>query len=501
MTDKIIANVLVIDDEEALRTAVRRILEMEGFSVQLAKNGTEGVACINEQDFDLALIDLMMPDISGLEVLKEIRRLRPNTVCFIVTAYASYDSAVDATKLGADGYILKPFTPEELLQHLTLGLGKRKFLIETERLKKEREESLLEVAVERTRLKTIINSIHDGVIVINKKGELAYFNQAVLQLLDLTYIPIGIPVIEHLPEEIGALINKHFLEVEQQQNTYSVEVEIKPENELILQADLSPIHQPDGSLAGVVIVLMDISEFKKLELLKSQFVSMVAHELKAPVAATLGFLDILLKPELNVSEEQRTDFIKRSYFRLNSLIQMVNDLLDISRMEMNKVMREIKDLCVESMIAEVLDLFKVEIDKKHISLNIPPLNAKHYIRADQSEITRLFTNLISNAIKYNKDHGSIHIAIEKRDFYTAIIIGDTGIGLRPEEKTKLFGEFFRAKNEFTKNIHGTGLGLSIVKRIIEAYGGKIECESTYGTGTTFTVLLPVVEMILKEEIK
>jgi len=499
MPEQVKPKVLVIDDEEALRIAVKRILEMEGFVVRLAMNGTEGIQRITEEDYDLAVIDLKMPDMSGLDVLKEIRHQRPNTVCLMATAYASYETAVEATKIGADGYILKPFTPEELIQHLNIAFEKRKFLVETERLKFEREQSLLEVAVERTRLKTIINSIHDGVLVINKRGELAYFNQAVLRLLDIEYIPIGIPIIEHLPVEIGNLINQQFLEVEQQENTYSTEVAIKPEHQLVLQADLSPIHHPDGSLAGVVIVLTNITEFKKLEFLKSQFVSMVAHELKAPIAATLGFIDILAKPEFKISDEQKNDFLSRSHFRLNSLLLMINDLLDISRMEMNKVTREIRELCIESLFADIIELFKVDIEKKHLQLHLPTEESKHFIRADQNELMRLFTNLFSNAIKYNKENGSITVSVEKRDFNTAVIISDTGIGLRPEEKKKLFGEFFRAKNEFTKNIHGTGLGLSIVKRIVEAYGGKIECESTYGTGTTFTMLFPVIDKVFEKE--
>ena len=226
---------------------------------------------------------------------------------------------------------------------------------------------------------------------------------------------------------------------------------------------------------------------------------MVAHELKAPIAATLGFIDILTNPTLKVSDEQKTDFLKRSHFRLNSLLLMINDLLDISRMEMNKVPREIKELCVESMFADIVDLFKVDIDKKHLQLQLPSEDSKHLIRGDQNELMRLFTNLFSNAIKYNKENGSITVKVEDRDFSVAVIISDSGIGLRPEEKNKLFREFFRAKNEFTKNIHGTGLGLSIVKRIVEAYGGKIECESTYGTGTTFTILFPIIDKVFEKE--
>ena len=120
------------------------------------------------------------------------------------------------------------------------------------------------------------------------------------------------------------------------------------------------------------------------------------------------------------------------------------------------------------------------------------MNTSQCINADADEITRLFTNLISNAIKYNREQGTITIKLSLSDDYLLTTIKDSGIGLKPEEKNRLFTEFFRAKNEKTKNISGTGLGLSIVKRIVDSYSGKIEVESDYGEGTTFKVFLPTI---------
>lgn len=485
--------IILIDDEEALRTAVKRILELEGFLVQTACNGTDGIALATQGDFDLALIDLKMPDINGIDVLKEVRRQRPNTICYIATAYASYETAIEATKLGADGYILKPFSPDELIQQLNKGVEKRRLLLETERLRKEREESLLEVAFERTRLKTIINSLRDGVVVINIKGESVYFNQAALSLLKISYMPIGIPIIEHFPIEIENILEENFFSREQQENTFTIEINVDNKDDFFIEATISPVQQPDGTLAGVVIVLKNITEFKKLEMAKSQFVSMVAHELKAPIAATIGFLDILTKPDIQVEEAQKIDFLKRSHFRLDSLLLMINDLLDISRMELHKIVREIKELVIEESLQEIIALLKIDIDKKQISINWNTGGKRICIRADQNELQRLFLNLLSNAVKYNRDKGSISITISEEEIYTVVEIADTGIGLKPEEKKKLFTEFYRAKNEKTKNIHGTGLGLSIVKRIVDSYDGKIECRSTYGEGSVFTLYFPRIQ--------
>ncbi len=484
--------ILIIDDEETLRAAVKRILENEGFIVQAAANGTEGISFALKSDFDLALIDLKMPDINGIEVLREIRRKKPYTICYIATAYASYDTAIEATKLGADGYILKPFSPEELVSQLRKGLERRKLLLETERLRKEREESLLEVAFERTRLKTIINSIRDGVIVVNREGESVYCNQAALKLLNISFLPIGIPIIEHFPSEIVSLVETNFLGKESQTNSFTIELNTNPDPDKFIEATISPVPQSDNKLAGIVIVLRNITEFKKLEMAKSQFVSMVAHELKAPIAATIGFLDILTKPEIKVDDAQRMDFLKRSHFRLDSLLLMINDLLDISRMEMNKEAKEIKEISFEDILADILLLLKIDIDKKKIQVTFKNSAKKTVIRADQNEIHRLLLNLLSNAVKYNKENGTISIGLSDDVTFIILRVEDTGIGMKPDEHKRLFAEFFRAKNDKTKNIHGTGLGLSIVKRIVDSYNGKIECVSKYGEGSTFTLYFPKI---------
>jgi signal transduction histidine kinase len=273
---------------------------------------------------------------------------------------------------------------------------------------------------------------------------------------------------------------------------------MKSDNDLIVEATSSPVPAPDGSLAGVAIVIKNITELKKLEFLKSQFVSMVSHELKAPIAAVYGFLKLISDKSMHLTPDKQDEFIDRSIVRLDSLLKMVNDLLDISRMEMKTTQREIKELNLLEIIKSIMELFQLEIKKKDIEIRIDSSESVPPLSGDQDEITRLFTNLISNGIKYNKQNGSLLIKIEKIDDYIITEIKDSGIGMKPVEKNKLFLEFYRVKNEFTKDISGTGLGLSIVKRIIDSYAGKIEVDSEFGTGTTFRVFLPAMTIVQKD---
>jgi signal transduction histidine kinase len=137
------------------------------------------------------------------------------------------------------------------------------------------------------------------------------------------------------------------------------------------------------------------------------------------------------------------------------------------------------------------DFLEIELKKKGIKLNFNVEENIPHIKADSVEINRLFTNIIGNALKYNKENGSINISVSHTGNYVTTKISDTGIGLKPEDKEKLFHEFYRVKNESTRNIPGTGLGLSIVKRIVDSYNGKIEVESEYAIGSTFTISLPI----------
>ena len=493
--------ILIVDDEKGLRIGTKRLLEGEGYSVETAENGYDGIKLGTTTEFDLAIIDLKMPDIDGIQVMKEILKVYPDSVCLIATGYASYETAIEAIKFGAFSYIPKAFTPEELFQNFSQGYSRRELILEKKKWKQEREERLLEVAFEKSRLNTIINSIKDGLLVVNKNGEAVLYNPSSLKYLSFDQIKIEEYIIDKLHPQIAELINKFLSSQKCEQKSFSSEVELKPNREFYVEATSSPVANPDGTLAGVVVVMKDITELKKIEFLKSQFVSMVSHELKAPIAAVYGYLKLFSDTSIHLSEEQKLNYLNRSQIRLDGLLKMVNDLLDISRMELKTVNKEIKEIDLHVIIKAIIELFQIEIKKKNISVNVKSSEMLPCLHADQDEISRLFTNLISNAIKYNKTNGSIDIIISSSGNYIILEVKDTGIGLKPAEKTKLFQEFFRAKNEKTKDISGTGLGLSIVKRIVDSYSGKLAVESEFNIGTSFKIFLPLRNGINNKEQK
>jgi two-component system, OmpR family, phosphate regulon sensor histidine kinase PhoR len=483
--------ILIVEDEKGLRLGTKRLLEREGFYVEDAENGTDGIALGTTKEFDIAILDLKIPDYDGIQVLTEILKVHPNTICYIATAYASYDTAIEATKIGAYGYITKPFTPEELLLHVEKGSERRRLLLENEKWRKEREERLLEVAFEKTRINTIINSISDGILVINRKGEAVLFNPSALKFLELHEIKIEEYIIDRVHPEIGKQM-RLFLESNTFiKKSYSTQIQLESDPETYIEATSSPVPHPDGSLAGVVVVIKNISELKKMELFKSQFVSMVSHELKAPIAAVNGYLNLLSDGKIKIEDATRQKYLLRSKIRLDSLLKLVNDLLDISRMEKKAEKKERKEIALPELIAATVDFLQFEVKKKNLKIEYRTENDLPHIHADYDEVNRLFTNLLSNAIKYNKQDGEIIISLYSLNQYLVIKIKDTGIGMQEQEVKKLFREFFRAKNELTQDISGTGLGLAIVKRITDSYAAKIEVESEYTKGSVFTIYWPI----------
>ncbi len=483
--------ILIVDDEKGLRLGTKRLLEEEGYIVNAAESGTEGLMYGTTIDFDVAVIDLKMPDIDGMDVLKEIKKTHPNTVCFIATAFASYETAIQATRIGAFGYIPKPFSPEELIYQIELGIKQRKLILDAQRLEQEREKNLLELANEKSRLNAIIKSINEGVIVINTNGDLAYYNYSAIKLLGLNALQIGENVLNILPQQINEIVTKIFQSDKIMLKSYSTELSLNSKNEIFLEAACTPIPNPDGSLAGVVIILSNITEYKRIEIIKNQFVSMVAHELKTPIAVVQGFLNIIKDDSLNINEEKKKEYLQRSTQRLKSLNDLVNDLLDISRLELKTKQKEIIDVNLCDIVNSTLQMLELEIAKREITIQKSAVDKIPLIKADYNEITRVVTNLLSNAIKYNKQKGKIFIDLNSTQNYVLFTVKDTGIGMKDSERQKLFSEFYRAKNENTRDISGTGLGLSIVKRIVDSYFGIIEVDSEYGVGTSFTIKLPI----------
>ena len=214
------------------------------------------------------------------------------------------------------------------------------------------------------------------------------------------------------------------------------------------------------------------------------FISVLSHELKAPLNAIEGYLKLLQEDE---PPERRT-MIDRSLLRLDGMRKLIFDLLDLTRIESGQKARQFAEVDVAAVARRTIDLFATEAADRQVTVSLDGPQPVTMV-ADAGELEIVLNNLVSNAVKYNRDGGTVTVTLERKDDTVRMQVADTGIGLTPEESAKLFSEFVRIKNEDTFKILGSGLGLSTVRKLAHLYGGEVSVKSERGVGSTFTVTL------------
>jgi signal transduction histidine kinase len=342
-----------------------RLPEVEtevGFELELAASGEEALEKIERSRPDLMLLDHKLPRLSGLDVLNRLAEDKAAPLTIMITAYASLETAVAATKRGAFDFLAKPFTPEEL--KAAIYKAAKQIVLERQARKLAREK-------------------------------------------------------------------KQF---------------------------------------------------------RFQMISVVAHELKAPLAAIEQYLDILYDRTLGDNPEAYNQMLQRSLARVQGMRKLITDLLDLTRIESGQKKRELIALDVRALAETALETVRPDAQPRGISLALPAGPPAPMI-ADRWEIEIILNNLLTNAVKYNRDAGRVDATVEAKDGKIILRVEDTGIGMAPEDAARLFQEFVRIKSAETESISGSGLGLSIVKKIALLYGGEVAVESQPGRGSVFTVVL------------
>jgi signal transduction histidine kinase len=229
------------------------------------------------------------------------------------------------------------------------------------------------------------------------------------------------------------------------------------------------------------------AEGKKI---RYQFISILSHELKSPLNAIEGYLNIMKERQAGDKIEDYAPMVDRALDRVNSMRNLIMDLLDFTKIRLERKKEKVRDVDLRILAKDCISTVKPYAIQKNISFKLDaPENT--FIHADPTDIEIVFNNLLSNAVKYNREGGKVSVKIAKDQEYCTIRVSDTGIGMKPEDSALLFKEFVRIKNEKTKDITGSGLGLSIVRKIAELYHGRIEVNSEPDFGSTFTVYLPV----------
>ena len=243
---------------------------------------------------------------------------------------------------------------------------------------------------------------------------------------------------------------------------------------------------------GAVTVFEDITAFKQLDQLKTDFVNMVTHELRSPVVSIRQLISVLLEGLAGPLQEKQEEFLNRGIRKVDQLLELINDLLDVAKLEAGKHVQHRVPVDIGRILEETAALMEPRAEKQGILLTHSGKDLKP-VQADPKNIEEVFNNLITNAVNYSPDGGRVTVTARERGEYLEINVADTGVGISPEELPRIFDKFYRVKHPKTRQVTGTGLGLAIVKGIVEAHQGTIDVESAPGKGTTFKILLPVYQ--------
>ncbi len=347
------------------------------------------------------------------------------------------------------------------------------------------EEKVRRLENENIKMQAILNSMVEGVVAVDKETRILSINPTIEKIFDIQATDVkGKFFLEAIRNnDLSELLNN----VLEKREFVSKELSLVWPVQKVFQVNASPIFERE-TVSGCLLVIHDITEIRRLERMRSDFVANVSHELKTPLTSIKGFVETLLEGALDDKENSR-DFLKIIQEHTNRLDNLINDLLALSYLESRQAELKKEQLNLQELTDKVLAGFKSQLKKRQIEArnNLP---LKCFIRADKDRMEQVLTNLIDNAIKFNKEKGWINIDFQETAHSKKILVEDSGIGIPEKDIPRIFERFYRVEKARSRELGGTGLGLSIVKHIIELYAGSVGVESTEGLGSRFWFSLP-----------
>lgn len=341
--------------------------------------------------------------------------------------------------------------------------------------------------IQQDRLTTLIENMGTGLILVDSRGYITLINRTykeTFRIKEEDYIGhLYYDAIRH--KEISNLIEEIFM------------TEQKVHREIIISLDIErryfdvygvPIIGTNDDWKGILLVFHDITEMKKLEQMRKDFVANVSHELKTPITSIKGFSETLLDGAMN-DKDTLEAFLKIILTESERLQNLVHDLLELSKIEQHGNILSFQNCNMVSLIEDILPILEKRAEEKRIELVFEKSDEAACVEGDEYRLKQVFVNLITNAINYTPDGGKVTVSYADEADSVSVSVKDTGIGIDKKELPRIFERFYRVDKARNRSSGGTGLGLAIVKHIVEAHHGEISVESELGKGTIFTVKL------------
>ncbi|MCC5893017.1 two-component system histidine kinase PnpS [Exiguobacterium sp.] len=342
-------------------------------------------------------------------------------------------------------------------------------------------------AVQRARLESLIEYMGAGLLLVDERGIVTLVNRSYRDMFQYDELMIGQFYHGILPSpDVETLIEDVYLTEEPHRRQLSIRSGF---NQRTYMVSAAPIFSDTGMLRGTTLLFNDISELKRLEQMRKDFVANVSHELKTPLTSIRGFSETLLDGAKEVPElrNQFLDIIQKEATRMQMLVE---DLLELSRLEREDFHLEFAPVQLNQLVEEVCLVLSQKAEKKSIQLETRH-EGEVVLQADLNRIKQVIMNLVANAINYSPEESLVEIAVERKEKTARLIVKDNGIGIDPKEVGRIFERFYRVDKARSRNSGGTGLGLAIVKHIVDLHHATIQVDSVEGEGTTFTIEFPL----------
>ncbi len=500
------AKILVVDDEQGIRDLLGFELKSQGHEIITASSGEEAIEKVKGDPVAIVITDVKMPTMDGVTLLQEIKKTNSEIEVIMMTGFSTLETAVQSLRAGAFDFIHKPFNIDEMQRAVKKALDSyhlKKMVtllnnnltetyIELEKVKDSLEEKVQErtreLEISERKYRRIIEDSFDPIIIINEKSVITGWNKGAeltfgYREAEVTGQPVDILI-------IGDKIKiKQRIEKELRENgyirNYVVQWHTKDNEPVYVNITASILG--DGA---VCMIARDITQEKRVDQMKSDFVSNVSHELRTPLTSIKGAVELVLgTAEATTSGTQREllNIIKNNTVRL---IRLISDLLDLSKIESGKIEMEMKTCLVGTIFYDTVNEIRPLAERKGVTLNVQGPGESAEIYCDKDKVTQIIVNLVGNAIKFTPAGGLITLAGEESDAGIKIRVTDSGIGIPRSQFERIFERFQQVDSSSTRVQGGTGLGLAIAKSIVEAHKGRIWVESELGKGSTFTFTIP-----------
>ncbi len=341
-------------------------------------------------------------------------------------------------------------------------------------------------------LNAVIDSLSDGLLVTDKLGNIILYNQKAEALLGIAgKAALGQPIKDHIKNKILVELIVKILIFDELYHTE--EICIMDAGDIRIRVHVNPVRDANGLLLGSVTLLHDVAQLSEIDKIKSNFLTMVSHQLKSPLSSTLLQTSILLDGMVGELNEKQRDLVQKVKAKIKGMTDLVNDILDVCFIEEGAYVAQIELLNLSEILYRTIELMQPQAQDKYITFQITIEEGLPLFKGSRSSLEAMFINLVSNAIKYTPPKGHFNVELKKNEHNLQIEVSDNGIGIEEKDMPHIFEKFFRERSERTKHISGTGLGLSIVKGVVDAHQGSIHVKSEVGKGSTFTVLLPTMQ--------